>query len=170
LKLDPFHAHLVRTAEPLGACKAAVLVPRIRRSLSGQRRPGVRRTTRRSSSSSGADPDDPEPALGRSPFFSLAALAAIITAALYPQHHADSTCYAQAGTTASGEQTHLGIVAQNTLRFGTRIRLDRLVFGRRYFRVEDRIGWGSELDIFNPSEAVCIRYGRRELSYTVVGR
>jgi 3D (Asp-Asp-Asp) domain-containing protein len=80
---------------------------------------------------------------------------------------ASSTCYSQGTVTASGEPVHVGIVAQNTLRFGTLIELDRPAFGRRYFRVEDRIGSGSELDIYNPSEAACIQYGRREVGYTV---
>jgi 3D (Asp-Asp-Asp) domain-containing protein len=78
-----------------------------------------------------------------------------------------STCYSQGTTTASGERVHVGIVAQNTLRFGTRIRLDHPVFGRRYFTVEDRIGSGSELDIYNPSEAACINYGRQRVGYVV---
>jgi 3D (Asp-Asp-Asp) domain-containing protein len=80
---------------------------------------------------------------------------------------ASSTCYSQGTVTASGEHVRVGIVAQNTLRFGTLIRLDHPAFGRRYYRVEDRIGSGSDLDIYNPSERACIDYGRRRLSYTV---
>jgi 3D (Asp-Asp-Asp) domain-containing protein len=83
---------------------------------------------------------------------------------------ASSTCYSQGTVTASGLPVHFGYVAQNTLRFGTRIRLDHPAFGRRYFTVEDRIGSGSQLDIFNPSERACIDYGRREVGYTVAGR
>jgi 3D (Asp-Asp-Asp) domain-containing protein len=83
---------------------------------------------------------------------------------------ASSTCYSQGTTTASGEHVRVGIVAQNTLRFGTPIKLDHAVFGRRYYRVEDRIGSGSELDIYDPSERACIDYGRHRIGYTVVGR
>jgi hypothetical protein len=81
-----------------------------------------------------------------------------------------STCYSQGTITASGERVHVGIVAQNTLRFGTTIVLDRPAFGRRTYKVEDRIGAGSQLDIYDPSEAACIRYGRQRVGYTVVGR
>jgi 3D (Asp-Asp-Asp) domain-containing protein len=78
----------------------------------------------------------------------------------------ESTCYAQSGLTASGEQTRPGIVAANQFRLGTWITLDRKVFGRRHYQVEDRIGWGSELDIFNSSEAACLQYGRRRIGFT----
>src|ERR1039457_727189 len=54
-----------------------------------------------------------------------------------------STCYAQGSTTASGGPVYLGEVANNELPLGTRIMLDRPVFGRRGYRIEDRIGSGS---------------------------
>ena len=60
---------------------------------------------------------------------------------------------------------YLGEVANNFLPLGTRILLDRPVFGRRAFRVEDRIGWGSEMDFYNPSEAICLQYGRQEQGF-----
>jgi 3D (Asp-Asp-Asp) domain-containing protein len=80
-----------------------------------------------------------------------------------------STCYAQAGLTASGEHTREGIVAvlPGFLPLGTWIALDHPVFGRRRYQVEDHIGSGSELDIFNPSEAACVDYGRREIGFRV---
>jgi hypothetical protein len=59
-------------------------------------------------------------------------------------------------------------VAQNTLPFGTRIVLDHPAFGRRDFVVEDRIGYGSQLGIYNPSEAACIGYGRRTIGFRVI--
>jgi 3D (Asp-Asp-Asp) domain-containing protein len=79
-----------------------------------------------------------------------------------------STCYAQAGQTASGQSTRSGIVANNFLPLGTRILLDRPAFGRRVYIVLDRIGWGSQLDIFNPSEAACVQYGRRTVGFRVL--
>jgi len=79
-----------------------------------------------------------------------------------------STCYAQGGTTASGADAYFGEVANNALPLGTRIRLDRPAFGQRDFVVLDHIGSGSELDIFNPSEAACIAYGRQERGFYVV--
>jgi 3D (Asp-Asp-Asp) domain-containing protein len=86
---------------------------------------------------------------------------------LSPHYTVSSTCYAQGGTTASGRQTFVGEVANNSLPLGTRIRLDRPVFGRREFVVLDRIGSGSELDIYEPSEATCLDYGRREIGFRV---
>jgi hypothetical protein len=59
-------------------------------------------------------------------------------------------------------------VANNFLPLGTWIELDRLAFGRRRYQVEDHIGSGSELDIFNPSEAACDEYGRREIGFRVI--
>lgn len=79
-----------------------------------------------------------------------------------------STCYAQGGTTASGEQTRPGIVANNFLPLGTWIELDQPEFGRRRYQVEDHIGSGSELDFFNESEAACDQYGRREIGFRVI--
>ena len=76
-----------------------------------------------------------------------------------------STCYAQAGITASGQETRAGIVANDFLPLGTHIRLDQSVFGRRNYVVEDRIGWGSELDVFNSSESACLQYGRRTIGF-----
>lgn len=60
----------------------------------------------------------------------------------------------------------MGEVANNFLPLGARIRTDRPVFGRRNFKVEDRIGSGSELDFYGPSEAACISYGRRRIGFT----
>lgn len=56
------------------------------------------------------------------------------------------------------------------LPLGTRIMLDRPAFGRRVFTVEDRIGSGSELDIFNPSESACLAYGRQTRGFTSFDR
>jgi 3D (Asp-Asp-Asp) domain-containing protein len=79
-----------------------------------------------------------------------------------------STCYSQGSTTASGQPVRFGDVANNFLPFGTRIRLDHPVFDRRVFTVEDRIGSGSELDIYNSSETACIGYGRHTIGFTVI--
>lgn len=83
-----------------------------------------------------------------------------------------STCYAQSGTTASGEQTRPGIVAvlPGFLPLGAWIRLDHPAFGRSVYQVEDHIGSGSELDIYNPSESACLQYGRQTRGFTVMRR
>jgi 3D (Asp-Asp-Asp) domain-containing protein len=85
-----------------------------------------------------------------------------------PRHYTVSaTCYAQGSITASGGPVYLGEVANNFLALGTRIRLDRPVFGRRDYVVEDRIGSGSELDFYNPSETTCLWFGRREIGFRI---
>lgn len=101
-------------------------------------------------------------------FAALTAALAVI-AALHVPHwrYVSSTCYAQAGTTASGAQTFVGEVAMNSVPLHTHIELSRPVFGHRRFVVLDRIGSGSELDIYDPSERACIDYGRRRIGYVV---
>lgn len=82
------------------------------------------------------------------------------------QHYTvSSTCYDQGSTTASGASVFLGEVANNFLPLGTHIRLDYPAFGRREFIVLDHIGWGSELDIYNPSYQACVEWGRREIGF-----
>lgn len=83
---------------------------------------------------------------------------------------ADTTGYCDHGTMASGQYTHWGAVASNRHPLGTKIKLSRRVDGRRYFRVLDRIGWGSELDIWFPSCDRAVRFGRRTVRYRVVPR
>ena len=81
-----------------------------------------------------------------------------------------STCYSQGTITASGRRVFVGEVASNELALGTRIRLDHMVFGRRDYVVLDRIGWGTQLDIYNPSNAACTIYGRRQIGFVVLRR
>lgn len=89
----------------------------------------------------------------------------------YP-HQADSTAYSpcSSGTiTASGQPTRWGYVAQNTLPLGTWIELRHAILGSRRFRVMDRIGWGSSLDVWMPSCAAATSYGRRVVHSRVLG-
>ena len=79
-----------------------------------------------------------------------------------------STCYAQGGITASGQQARPGEVANNVLPLGTHIILDHPAFGRQEYVILDRIGSGSELDIFNESESACNAYGRQERGFSVL--
>lgn len=82
----------------------------------------------------------------------------------------DSTAYSacDSGTlTASGRSAYFGEAANNMWPLGTRIRLDRPVHGRRDFTILDRIGWGSQLDIFMPCAWVNA-YGRRAVGLRVL--
>jgi 3D (Asp-Asp-Asp) domain-containing protein len=80
----------------------------------------------------------------------------------------ESTCYAVSGSTASGEQTRPGIAASDELALGTRIMLSSPELGRRVYRIEDRIGSGSQLDLWDSSESACDAYGRREVTFHVI--
>jgi 3D (Asp-Asp-Asp) domain-containing protein len=82
-----------------------------------------------------------------------------------------ATSYCQPGRMADGTLTRPGSVASNNHPLGTRLRLTRprRVFGHRTFVVRDRIGWGSSLDFFNASCTAAQQFGRRRVSYRVVG-
>lgn len=84
---------------------------------------------------------------------------------------ATSTAYSPCSSgkvMADGSRTRWGSVAQNTLRLGTRIRLTHPVHGRRTFTVRDRIGSGTQLDIWMPDCRAAIQYGRRRVTYHVL--
>jgi 3D (Asp-Asp-Asp) domain-containing protein len=104
----------------------------------------------------------------------LTALAATLVVALptsTPWFTVQATSYSpcSSGTiTASGLPVHFGVVAMNTLPFGTHIEITPPAFGRSTFTVEDRIGSGSQLDIFQPNCIAAIGYGRRSERVRVI--
>lgn len=61
-------------------------------------------------------------------------------------------------------------MAYGGLLLSTRLPLDRPSVDRRDYVVEGRIGWGSDLEIWNPSRSVCLSYGRRLVGYAVLAR
>lgn len=79
-----------------------------------------------------------------------------------------STAYCLNGRMADGTWTRDGSVASNRHRLGTRIRLTKPFRGRKRFVVRDRIGWGTELDLWTPSCSHARWYGRRTARYRVV--
>jgi 3D (Asp-Asp-Asp) domain-containing protein len=102
------------------------------------------------------------------PFRLIAALAAITltlvmaSSATARTMYVTSTAYCLRGTMANGRGVHYGAVAMNILPLGKRIRTNRSPFGRhRRFRVEDRIGWGTQLDFWVPSCGMAYAWGRR---------
>jgi 3D (Asp-Asp-Asp) domain-containing protein len=52
------------------------------------------------------------------------------------------------GMTSMGTTPYFGEVANNFLPLGTKIYFPKAIYGRHEFRVEDHIGWGSQLDIW----------------------
>lgn len=84
-----------------------------------------------------------------------------------------SYCPGSSGPYMAHKHRHVyfGAAASNRHPFGTRIRLIGTRFlGRRTFVIEDRIGSGSDLDLWAPSCSASRRWGRRQVRYRVVGR
>ena len=81
-----------------------------------------------------------------------------------------STAYCLRGRMADGTFTRWHSVASNRHRLGTRIRLrlPRKIFGMRTFYVRDRIGYGTELDVWTSSCPAARAYGRRTVTYVVL--
>jgi 3D (Asp-Asp-Asp) domain-containing protein len=76
-----------------------------------------------------------------------------------------STAYTHTGNNmANGEKPYEGAVACNLVPLGTKIYIE----GYGYFVVKDRIGHGSQLDIFMDTYDECIQFGRRTLNVYVV--
>jgi 3D (Asp-Asp-Asp) domain-containing protein len=76
-----------------------------------------------------------------------------------------STAYTHTGNNmANGEKPYEGAVACNLVPIGTKIYIE----GYGYFVVKDRIGHGSQLDIFMDTYDECIQFGRRTLQVYVV--
>jgi 3D (Asp-Asp-Asp) domain-containing protein len=72
-----------------------------------------------------------------------------------------STSYCLHGTMADGTGVRAGSVAHNGYRLGTRLTISPAPGGRRRWVVRDRIGWGTELDFWQPSCSAAIAWGRR---------
>lgn len=72
--------------------------------------------------------------------------------------------------TASGVWPRRGMAAGNRWPFGTRLRVP----GWGVVTITDRIGWGSDLDLFAGTDAGCDRravtWGRRQLRVAVLAR
>ena len=81
-----------------------------------------------------------------------------------------ATAYCQGTRTASGLPPGPGIAAMNTVPLGTRITISPPAFGLRRYIVEDRIGWGTSLDLYTPSCSAAISYGRRLERIRILGR
>ncbi len=80
----------------------------------------------------------------------------------------DTTSYCQAGTMADGQETYVGAAAGNMCPFGTRIKLLSGRLAGTVVTIADRIGWGSQLDIFSPSCAWSWWYGRERVSVEII--
>jgi 3D (Asp-Asp-Asp) domain-containing protein len=81
---------------------------------------------------------------------------------------ANATSYCLGGRMADGTFTRPRSAAHNGLRLGTRIRLVGHPAGPRGMRryvVRDRIGHGSQLDLWTGSCGTALRWGRRTVRF-----
>lgn len=81
----------------------------------------------------------------------------------------DATSYCQGTITASGSHVYVGEVASNMWPLGTVLQVSPPVFGLNRFRVMDRIGWGSQIDFYQPSCSAAVQFGRRTVRVRVAG-
>lgn len=72
-----------------------------------------------------------------------------------------TTSYCLLGTMADGSYTRAGSAAHNGLPLGTRITVEPPFLNRRRWVVRDRIGSGTELDLWAPSCDLSRGFGRR---------
>jgi len=82
----------------------------------------------------------------------------------------ESTAYCLRGTMANGRRTHDGAVAMNGVPFGTRFRILSGPLRGKIVTVEDRIGSGSQFDIWMSSCSAARQYGRRTIRIEQLGR
>jgi 3D (Asp-Asp-Asp) domain-containing protein len=82
----------------------------------------------------------------------------------------ESTAYCLTGFMADGHRTRRGAVAANRWPIGTRLQVDRSPGVGSIVTVEDRIGYGSDLDFALPGDcASATLWGRRAVEVEVVG-
>jgi 3D (Asp-Asp-Asp) domain-containing protein len=82
----------------------------------------------------------------------------------------ESTAYCLTGFMADGHRTRRGAVAANRWPLGTRLEVDSSPGVGSVVTVEDRIGYGSELDFALPGDCqAATSWGRRRVKVEVVG-
>ena len=81
-----------------------------------------------------------------------------------------SPCSSNGTVTASGERPHAGIVADNSLPFGTVLEVSPAVWGRSRYVVEDRGGPAMQLDFWQANCALATDFGRRAEHIRVIGK
>lgn len=72
-------------------------------------------------------------------------------------------------TTASGAPVAVGVVAMNMLPLGSTVRIVSGSFAGAVETVLDRIGWGTQLDVWVPSCWEARQYGRQSIEIEVAG-
>ena len=80
-----------------------------------------------------------------------------------PVQSVSSTSYCQSGVMADGQQTFVGAVAGNMWPLGTHLFILSGSHKGEIVQVLDRIGWGSQLDLFTWSCKQAWQYGRQQI-------
>lgn len=94
---------------------------------------------------------------------------AAVEAAIGSGSFLTSTAYCETGLMANGQHTHIGAVAANRWPIGTRLRVSDSPYGPGVFLVEDRYGWGTQLDFATPGDCARARaWGRRSVRVEVL--
>ena len=75
-----------------------------------------------------------------------------------------STAYSLRGRMANGERVHDGAAAMNCVPFGTRYRVLEGPLAGKVFTVKDRVGRGSQFDVWMSNRASARAYGRRSIA------
>jgi 3D (Asp-Asp-Asp) domain-containing protein len=78
-----------------------------------------------------------------------------------------ATSYCLHGTMADGTYTRSGSAANNFLPLGTKITTSLPFMGIRHWVVRDRIGWGTQLDLWAPTCRNSFIFGRRRIQITL---
>lgn len=81
----------------------------------------------------------------------------------------NATSYCLHGQMADGSYTRPRSAASNILPLGTKIRLTGKAGpgGIRLYVIRDRIGWGTELDLWTASCSDALAFGRRNLRFKI---
>jgi len=109
---------------------------------------------------SASSPNNPEPKV-------VQRIGAVITAYSSTPFQTDSDPF----TTAANTQVRDGIIANNYLPFGTKVRLPEL-FGDKIFVVEDRMSWKKgnyQFDIWFPDYRQALNFGAKRTYIEILG-
>ena len=108
-----------------------------------------------------SNPNDP-------PLKVVSKMPAIITAYSSTPWQTDDTPF----ITASGSRVREGIIANNYLSFGTKVRIPE-IYGDRIFTVEDRMNWKKsnyQVDIWFPDYQQALVFGAQRTHIEILGR
>lgn len=81
-----------------------------------------------------------------------------------PTRSVDSTAYCGGGIMSNGSSVYNGAVAMNNVPFGKKWKVLSGSMSGATLTVADRIGWGSEFDVYMSDCAMMHQYGRQQIN------